>query len=234
MDRAITRAKSLVEIDLNALDWAELADSADHGRWLRALDDVERAAKRTRDFLAEIVREDWRRCENCRARLVTGRSDARYCSSRCRVAAHRKLKATPVPLELRKLPRWVRYSTKKVPLQANGDPAKSNDPATWSSYATVVGSIEGVGVGFVLNGDGIGCFDLDHCIVAGELSADAKRFIAEVNYFYAEVSPSGHGVHLWVKAEAQKGYRRTVDGVQVEFYTTGRYITITSNALRLT
>lgn len=92
-----------------------------------------------------------------------------------------------------------------------------------------MGSRVGVGRGFVLTGDGVACLDLDHCLVDGVLSVVAARVLALNPAAYVEVSPSGDGLHVWGLAPAQRGWRRTVDGQPVEFYTQGRYITVTGN-----
>jgi hypothetical protein len=151
-------------------------------------------------------------------------ASAVYCSTRCRVAHHRSLK-DPVPLELRSLDRWVRYLAKsKIPLQTRGAYAKSNDPTTWNTYAACRESTRGQGVGFVLNGDGIICVDLDHCIQAdGHLTAMAAFLLGATPATYIETSPSGTGLHVW-----GKGYLpRAIVGKTAEAYSTGRYITLT-------
>lgn len=168
------------------------------------------------------------RCRGCGVSLLTVRADAKTCSTACR----KRLSRVRVPARLMLLDRWVRYSARKVPLTLVGGAASSTDPSTWCSYRDAVASNVGVGVGFVLNGDGIGCYDLDHVFVGGVLSEAAARFVASVDFFYAEVSPSGEGLHLWVDAPAAPGRKMIVDGVSVEFYTRGRYITVTGRVFR--
>lgn len=127
----------------------------------------------------------------------------------------------------------MRYSVKKVPLQVSGANASSTDASTWSSFAEASQSDAGVGLGFVLNGDGIGCYDLDHCFVDGAPSAEAVEFIKAIKPFYVEVSPSGDGLHAWVYAEKAQGFRRRIDGLNVEFYTHARYLTVTGKHVRI-
>lgn len=124
----------------------------------------------------------------------------------------------------------MRYSAKKIPLQAIGrDAASSTDPSTWCSYEQAAASTRGVGVGFVLNGDGIVCIDLDHCLDGGELAPWAQRIVDAAGGAYCEVSPSGHGLHLWGRAELACGRVVSVPGGgKAEIYPNGRYITITS------
>ena len=145
-----------------------------------------------------------------------------YCSTRCRVAANR----AKVPAELRERDRWVRHERKR-PITAAGSAASSTDPGTWSSYAAMKRSTVGDGIGFVL-GDGIGCFDLDHCLVNGRPTAAAAAFLAQLPATYVEISPSGSGLHVWGLIPPGHGSRRRrPDGLHVERYSTGRYITVT-------
>ncbi|NQX11358.1 DNA primase [Microbacteriaceae bacterium VKM Ac-2855] len=137
-----------------------------------------------------------------------------------------------LPVELLSRPNWIRRTSSKVPMTANGMPASSTDRSTWSTYDAAVASTVGVGLGFVLDGTGIGCYDLDHVAADGVLERSAAALIESTPHFYAEWSPSGDGVHLWVYAEAEKGWRRRIDGISVEFYTQHRYLTITGKPLR--
>lgn len=155
---------------------------------------------------------------------VMARRHARFCSTRCRVAAHR---ARQIPSELRSRSRWVRYSRAKVPLTTDGRVASSTDARTWSSYADAKASSVGVGVGFVLNGDGLICLDLDDCVHGGMLTPAAARLLERLPRTWVEVSPSGRGLHVWGFGDVKAGRRTTVDGVKVEVYGTGRYITVT-------
>ena len=157
------------------------------------------------------------------------RRHARTCSVRCRVALHRARRreaAEQIPAELRKRDRWVRRSPRKVPLRVDGrGAAASTDPSTWSSYEAAARSKVGVGLGFVLNGDGVVCLDLDHCIdERGQVAAWAQRILDACPPTFVEVSPSGRGLHIWGRGSLRGG-RVIRDGeVRVEAYATGRYI----------
>jgi primase-polymerase (primpol)-like protein len=172
------------------------------------------------------------KCERCGAELRTkalrGRVP-RFCSPYCRLAAHRIAhRAEPgIPAELRSLDRWVRYSARKVPLTTAGRAASSTNPLTWTTYAEASASTVGAGPGFVLNGDGLACLDLDHCLIGGKPNPAARRFLAKLPRTYIEVSPSGEGLHVWGRAEVPTGRRVTVDGLSIEIYGRGRYMTVT-------
>jgi primase-polymerase (primpol)-like protein len=169
------------------------------------------------------------RCEQCGTELpLLARKHARYCSARCRTAACRNRAAIPRALTRRN--RWVRWSAGKVPLQADGRTASSTDPGTWTGYAAAKAATAGVGMGFVLNGDGIACIDLDHCISDGQLAQWAAEILALLPPTYAEVSPSGTGLHVWCYGTVGKGRKvRRADGACIELYDCGRYMTVTGN-----
>lgn len=167
-----------------------------------------------------------RECEQCGVSIIRKNAQARYCSTRCRVAAHRN----PLPRELITRDRWVRYSKTKIPLTTSGDVASSTNPDTWSDYASAKKSTAGVGLGFVL-GDGIGGIDIDHCITDGTIDPRAIELMESTEHFYAEISPSGDGIHIWHYAEESAGTRKIENGLHVERYSTGRYFTVTGRKL---
>lgn len=176
-----------------------------------------------------------RSCAHCSAPLNLLRSDARFCSAKCRVYANR----APIPAELRRLDRWVRWDlverrgrVDKVPMTLTGRHASSTDPATWTDYTAAKASRVGVGLGFVLNGDGVSCIDLDDCLVDGKPNAQAQALMDRFPTAWVELSPSGTGLHLWGTAPAGPGRRTSVDGLSVEFYSAGRYITVTGHTIR--
>lgn len=117
----------------------------------------------------------------------------------------------------------------KMPIDLSGSPASSTDPATWSSYDDARGSSVGDGLGFVVNGDGLACVDLDGVLVDGVLDPRAARFLASLDAFYLEVSPSGSGVHAWLFGGSPDGRKvfSLEDGLKVEWYSDGRYLTVT-------
>lgn len=90
-----------------------------------------------------------------------------------------------------------------------------------------------MGFGFVLNGDGISCVDLDHVFIDGVLDSRAAEFLGSLNPFYVEVSPSGDGVHAWLYDSSPDGRRVFClpNGLKVEWYSDCRYITVTGNRL---
>jgi primase-polymerase (primpol)-like protein len=166
---------------------------------------------------------------------LLSRADAQFCSTRCRVAAHRKREHDdPVPTELVRLHRWVRYDRNKVPMTTAGIPASSTNAATWATYRAASRSPVGVGVGFVLNGDGIVCLDLDGCIApSGVVTPPTLELLRLAGRTYAEVSPSGQGLHIWGRtADLPHGRKMSFHGQPVELYPSGRYMTVTGRPFR--
>ena len=145
-----------------------------------------------------------------------------------------------IPAALKELHRWVVWRWEgrgtqrtKVPYQSRrlDVRAKTNDPGTWSSFEdawTPFSKRECDGVGFIL-GDGWVGVDLDHCRdpQTGDISAFARGIIDDVQS-YTEVSPSGSGVKIFLRAsESLKGKKRS----DLEIYTGGRYFAVTGERL---
>lgn len=162
------------------------------------------------------------------------RAGARFCTSRCRVYSYRASKRSSIPAELSSRDRWVRRSALKRPLTAGGKAASSTDSRTWSTFSDARESTVGAGLGFVLNGDGIGCVDLDGVLDDGVLDPRAVELLTSLEAFYVEVSPSGKGIHAWVYGGSPSGRKVYTqdDGLNVEWYESGRYITITGEKFK--
>lgn len=143
---------------------------------------------------------------------------------------------------MRATPRWVRWTLEprrdkftKVPRQLNGRHASSTDPRTWTTYSAARASNLGEGIGWVL-GEGIGCIDLDHCIVDGRLQSWAEAIIRKYRRraLLIERSWSGDGVHIFLRMKPGGG-RRIRDGRNIEVYPpdSGRYIAVTGRRFDL-
>lgn len=143
-----------------------------------------------------------------------------------------------VPSELKKLNRWHvwRYSgERKIPLQVDGNAAKSNDPSTWTDFETAADAAQFfTGLAFEL-GEGYVGVDLDNCFDdSGDLRPWSIPVLARFDGLaYMEVSPSGRGIKLITKAKkpADSKCLHTFGGdkQQIECYESGRYWTITGD-----
>ena len=125
---------------------------------------------------------------------------------------------------MRDTARWARAAGKR-PIQVDGSPASSTNPATWSTYPKVLKSKAGDGFGFML-GDGIGCYDLDNALEDGAVKPWASDIIDAIEepVVYVEKSVSGRGLHVFVELAEQRGTRRSVGDGSVEKYSYGRFI----------
>lgn len=169
--------------------------------------------------------------EGCRAALpVAGRGPMpRFCSTRCRVAAHRARRAeSALPKELTGRRRWVRRDERKAPRTLDGGFASVSAPETWVSHAEAAASKAGMGLGYVLaEGDGIVCIDLDHCFGSGGLAPWARAILDRCPSTFTEVSPSGDGLHVWGRGQLEHGRRMRRGDTAVEVYGQGRYVAMT-------
>lgn len=147
-----------------------------------------------------------------------------------------------IPNELREVPQWVcwRYEWRqikggewkwaKVPVNARtGGNASSTDPTTWSDFDTAYQAYSRLdcdGTGFVLSkADHFVGIDLDHCRDAstGEIKPWTMAIIQDMAT-YAEASPSGTGIRMFVFANLPPNGRKKGP---IEMYESGRYLTVT-------
>src|SRR5215216_2348590 len=125
----------------------------------------------------------------------------------------------------------------KVPYSPlTGEKARSTDPKTWASYEEAVSACrehgyEGIGFVFTPEDDLCGV-DLDGCLdpETGEIESWAQEIIEELDS-YTEISPSGTGVHVLVRAELPEGRNRKG---MFEAYDRERYFTVTGRHLSST
>ena len=141
----------------------------------------------------------------------------------------------PYPKELMERKQWVNWRLvpdkdggrdKKMPFNpVSGKGAASNNPATWTDYATAfdaVGRYGFTGVGFMFSRDDdfVGV-DIDHCYDPKTKTFNdmAKAIIAR-QPTYMEFSPSGTGVHLFYKGKIPgTGNKNTKTGVEMYEHT---------------
>jgi hypothetical protein len=153
-----------------------------------------------------------------------------------------------IPAELRALP-WVLWRAEprgddkpaKVPYRV-ADPyvrASSTDSTTWSTFADTVeafaalgdlpadprcGVVAGVGV-VLTDATRVTCIDLDRVIdELGILDPRASRIVERCDS-WTEVSPSGRGLHIFVRG----GVPTAIKGDQIEVYSRDRFICVTGH-----
>lgn len=139
-----------------------------------------------------------------------------------------------IPIELKELNRWVLYRLywdekrgkyDKKPFNARtGGFAQSNNPNTWCDYETAIGVVDLYdGLGFML-GDGIFGVDIDDV----ELNDPVVREVLTTLNSYAEVSPSGQGIHVICLGKKPQGACRKAN---FECYDKGRFFTVTGKQI---
>ena len=149
-----------------------------------------------------------------------------------------------IPAELRSLDQWVvwKYEEKddggftKVPYRASNksQKASSTKPATWGTFEAAKKTYESggcAGVGYVLNNDGLVGIDLDGSVTAGVPDPAAMALLDSLGATYVEVSPSGNGLRALGYGDSIKGVNGVADGLKGEFYSGGRYLTMTGHTL---
>lgn len=147
-----------------------------------------------------------------------------------------------IPEELRNSVQWVCWKAEtrkdkltKIPFNPiTGEGAKSNNSSTWVSFSEACKGYESGkydGIGFVLSPPYIG-IDIDDCrnLETGEIDQDILGIIADLNS-YTEISPSGNGIHIFVKG-VKPGKKSRIDNIEI--YEKGRYFTVTGNVLEYT
>ena len=144
------------------------------------------------------------------------------------------------PAELAALPQWVCWRLEKdakgerdtkIPYNPkSGGKASSTNADTWTSLDFAQKALRQhcyTGLGFVFTKEaGIVGVDIDHCIVDGALNDTAAAIISKLPPTYIEISPSGTGLHIFLRGEMPGGGSRNAK-TGVEMYSHARYFTMT-------
>ncbi|MBX6763932.1 MAG: DUF3987 domain-containing protein [Rubrobacteraceae bacterium] len=124
----------------------------------------------------------------------------------------------------------------KIPYSpSTGERARTGDSETWGALAEArrAASRRGYdGIGFVFTAADPFCgVDLDGCVDPKTLSVEpwAMQIVEELDS-YTEISPSGRGLHVIVRARLPEGGRNRKG--RVEMYDRGRFFTVTGRHLR--
>ena len=114
--------------------------------------------------------------------------------------------------------------------------AQSNNPASWTDFQTALEAYESGlynGIGFVFaEGDELAGIDLDHVLNPDtlQLEPQAQEILHRFHDSYVEISPSGDGLHIWVKGEPERCGKGTLDKrIEVYHAKSARYFTVTGN-----
>ena len=158
-----------------------------------------------------------------------------------------------IPQELQSENHWVVWREEKrngkktkVPYDAKTkDFAKSNDPATWATFAQASKAAESLnddgydGIGFMLQGTNLTGIDFDGVIDDGIPEPYVLNIISQIGTPYCEITPSGTGLRVFIKgSQLPPGGRKFsakkkgVEKYGAEIYTGGeggRYLTVTGD-----
>ena len=151
-----------------------------------------------------------------------------------------------IPIELRKIPRWVMWSFvevgdqdnkrwAKMPLQTTGRYASSTDPKTWTDFISVEQAYlthKFDGVGFVFSEDdnlvGVDLDDVYDHHTDSFINAAMQQLANKIDG-YMEVSPSGTGVKIFTRSEPFHAH--TDHAIGFEAYSKGRFFTVTGQVI---
>lgn len=149
-----------------------------------------------------------------------------------------------LPQSMLEQSRWVNWKFKQhrgkttkmpydVPKKCG---ASTKNPAAWYTYEQCCNNIETnpiLGIGFVFVPPFIG-IDIDHCIDDGVINLYAREVLKKFPHTYAEISPSGTGIHLIVQGvyPSDLGHKFMSEKMgTLEIWTTERYFTVTGNRI---
>ncbi len=158
-----------------------------------------------------------------------------------------------VPDELKQRPQWVIWrfeqgetvapiafgGATKIPYNPrSGRRASSTNPDTWTTYEIAVKAAQArnfAGVGYVFSPDdpytGI---DLDDCRSDDGTIAPWAQVIVDDMQSYTEISPSGHGLKIWVEGTIPTSVKQPYADGKIEMYDRARYFTVTGEHLETT
>jgi putative DNA primase/helicase len=148
--------------------------------------------------------------------------------------------ADSIPDPLKMYPCWVNWKyawhdgkwTKHPYNPRTGRKASSTNLLTWRTFEETLEAWESGaydGIGFVFSsGDPYAGVDMDHCRnpETGEIEGWATNVIEGLDS-YAELSPSGKGVHVIVKGKVPTPLKHD----RIEIYSAERYFTVTGHIL---
>lgn len=147
-----------------------------------------------------------------------------------------------IPDEMKKYNRWLCWKAvpdkkepekmNKVPVDLNGQFLYEWQKRELFSFSEVKQAVKAgfaVGIGFSQGGTPYQCVDLDN--------AKGIEFISEelqsiTNAGYAERSPSGRGLHVWVIGNVPSDIgrkRKTTNGEEIEFFTNTGWVTVSGD-----
>ena len=165
--------------------------------------------------------------------------------------------AEQVPAELQRRAIWVccdrtprerrsgRRVSSKIPLSSHGN-ADTTDSSTWMTFADAcafaLADDRVATLGICVHQQQLVVLDLDHVLTydadtnSYECNAAARALLDRLPDSYVEVSPGRDGLHVVFTGSVPTSWRKQLrdafgDGVHLECYQEGRYVTMTGDSL---
>ena len=149
-----------------------------------------------------------------------------------------------IPKELKRLSQWVCWKsvgTKKNPYTPGKHlKAKTNNKETWRDFKTALSwyrknSKKYDGIGFVFTADDPYCgIDLDEAYDPDTGKIIKNVLVVKSLSSYTELSPSGKGLHIIIKAELPPEARKKEPKKKFEIYCRERFFTFTGKTMGYT
>lgn len=155
-----------------------------------------------------------------------------------------EVNALEIPEGIKELPQWVLWRAewdskqqqyKKVPYSYDGNYAKSTTSDTWTIFRDINTIYEQNdkydGIGFVLSeNDDYVVLDIDNAIDEnGQINSDLALDMTEITY--CEKSPSGTGLHCFLKGKLPEERKKKRTDLDIELYDTKRFMTVTGDSI---
>lgn len=145
-----------------------------------------------------------------------------------------------IPQALKEKRGWLLWrKPRKVPYYVgsgsnrSGDQGGASDRAAMVTFemAVAASAREDAGLGFAMFAEwGLVCVDLDGCVRAdGSLTPAAEALVAGAGATYIELSPSGTGLHIWLRGSFHDKKNK---GAGVEAFCAQHYLTMTGRPFR--
>lgn len=157
-----------------------------------------------------------------------------------------------IPADMMEIDNWIlwKYETNektgkpnKIPKQPNKHNASTTNAATWSDFETVEETFNSSdyfdGIGFVFTDSNIVGIDIDNKDDElkeylknpyGDFENNSIAEFIRLTDSYAEISPSGNGIHIYMKGSKPEGNNKVDD---YEMYDTRRFFTVTGNRISI-
>lgn len=148
---------------------------------------------------------------------------------------------TAAMTELKSHQTWVGWNAEKrgekitkIPKDPHsGRNASSVNPSTWGSASQAWKAHKRhnwSGIGYVFSmSNGIVGIDLDNCVTGTLVLSDFAAQVVQMVGSYTEVSPSGKGLHIFVRGTIERSIANHELGLEI--YSEARYFTVTAQHL---